>query len=146
MHRSSHHEYLVAETLTLAARLVVAQDDLHDYVRFWAVCTHVWSSLLSPCANRIVVPRFHPRWWTMLPKGHELHLEDGRMHFLNIDTGVFVCPRAPLLEDRRVLCPVEGLLLLQRHQQHDNKNRDDVCLLHPFTGSVAKFLQSHMPQ
>uniref|UniRef100_M8BID6 KIB1-4 beta-propeller domain-containing protein n=1 Tax=Aegilops tauschii TaxID=37682 RepID=M8BID6_AEGTA len=95
--------------------------------------------MLYPHANSIIVPCFHPRRRMMLPKEHELHLEDGRMGFLNLDIGVFVCPRAPLLEDYHVLCLVEGLLLLQRHRQHDNENGGDVCLLHPFTGSIAKF-------
>ncbi|VAH54889.1 unnamed protein product [Triticum turgidum subsp. durum] len=128
-----------ADLVELIGWLVLAGDDLRGYVRFRSVCTHVRSSTPCPRANGIAIPRFHPRRWTMLPEGHDLHLEDGRMRFLNLDTGAFVRPRLPLLDDHRIICPVDGLLLLQRHRQHDNENGDDLCLLHPFTGTVAKF-------
>ncbi|XBI60560.1 hypothetical protein VPH35_041476 [Triticum aestivum] len=128
-----------ADLVELVGWLVLAGDDLRGYVRFRSVCTHVRSSTPCPRTNGIAVPRFHPRRWTMLPEGHEFHLEDGRMRFLNLDTGAFVRPWLPLLDDHRVLCLVDGLLLLQRSRQHDNENGDDVCLLHPFTGTVAKF-------
>ncbi|KAI5009439.1 hypothetical protein ZWY2020_011576 [Hordeum vulgare] len=130
---------LPADLVEVVGWLVLAGDDLLGYVRFRAVCTHVRSSTPCPRAKGIADPRFHPRRWMMLPEGHGLHLEDGRQRFLNLDTGVFLRPRVPLLDEHWVLCPVEGLLLLQRRRQHDNENDDEVCLLHPFTGSVAKF-------
>ncbi|KAF7019882.1 hypothetical protein CFC21_033014 [Triticum aestivum] len=128
---------MAAELVELVGWRVLAAGDLLDYVRFRAVCAHSWSSTIHPRGHGITDSRFHPRRWMMLPDGHRLHLEDGRKRFLNLDTGVFVRPRVPLLDDHCVLCSVEGLLLMQR--QHGDQDEDPICLLHPFTGDTAKF-------
>ncbi|CAM0910677.1 unnamed protein product [Alopecurus aequalis] len=110
--------------------------DMSDYVRFRAVCRHWRSSTDCPSGRGIIDPRFHPRRWMMLPDGHGLHPTDGKKRFFNLTLGVFIRCRVPLLEDHRILCTVEGLLLLQR-QDDDQDNA--ICLLHPFTGDVAMF-------
>ncbi|KAI5009433.1 hypothetical protein ZWY2020_011570 [Hordeum vulgare] len=124
-----------ADLLELIGWRVLA-GDLLDYIRFRAVCTHSRSSTIQPRGHGITDSRFHPRRWMMLPAGHRLHLEDGRKRFLNLDTGVFVRPRVPLLDRHGVLCSVDGLLLMQR--QHGDQDAP-ISLLHPFTGDVAKF-------
>uniref|UniRef100_A0A8I7B4D0 KIB1-4 beta-propeller domain-containing protein n=1 Tax=Hordeum vulgare subsp. vulgare TaxID=112509 RepID=A0A8I7B4D0_HORVV len=124
-----------ADLLELIGWRVLA-GDLLDYMRFRAVCAHSRSSTINPRGLAITDSRFHPRRWMMLPAGHRLHLEDGRKRFLNLDTGVFVRPQVPLLDDHCVLCSVDGLLLMQR--QHCDQDAQ-ISLLHPFTGDVAKF-------
>ncbi|VAH39353.1 hypothetical protein VPH35_024955 [Triticum aestivum] len=128
---------MAADLVELIGLRVLAAGDLLDYIRFRAVCAHSWSSTIHPRGHGITDSRFHPRRWMMLPDGHRLHLEDGRKRFLNLDTGKFVRPRVPLLDDHCLLCSVEGLLLMQR--QHGDQDEDPICLLHPFTGDTAKF-------
>ncbi|XP_044321188.1 uncharacterized protein [Triticum aestivum] len=121
------------------ARLVgwrVLAGDLLDYVRFRAVCSDWRSATVSPRGHGITDPRFHPRRWMMLPEGHGLHpAAAGKKRFFNLSTGVFVRHQLPLLVDHLVLCPVEGLLLLQQGR-HGHGNT--LLLLHPFTGDVAE--------
>uniref|UniRef100_R7WCT7 KIB1-4 beta-propeller domain-containing protein n=1 Tax=Aegilops tauschii TaxID=37682 RepID=R7WCT7_AEGTA len=117
------------------ARLVgwrVLAGDLLDYVRFRAVCSDWRSATVSPHGHGITDPRFHPRRWMLLPEGHGLH-PAGKKRFFNLSTGLFVRHRVPLLVDHLVLCPVDGLLLLQGEHGEGNT----LLLLHPFTGDVA---------
>ncbi|KAI5009462.1 hypothetical protein ZWY2020_011599 [Hordeum vulgare] len=123
---------LPADLACLVGWRVLARD-LLDYVRFRAVCSYWRSATASPRGHGITDPRFHPRRWMLLPEGHGLH-PAGKKRFFNLSTGVFVRPRLPLLVDHLLLCPVEGLLLLQG--QHGNGNT--LLLLHPFTGDVAE--------
>ncbi|XBJ04803.1 hypothetical protein VPH35_023683 [Triticum aestivum] len=127
-----------ADLVQLVGQRVLA-GDLLDYVCFRAVCAHWRSSTICPRGRGITDSRFHPRRWMMLPDGHGLHLRDGRKRFLNLDTGVFVRTRVPLLEDHVILCPVEGLLLLHRQYWQYGDQHNSICLLHPFTGDVARF-------
>ena len=121
-HWASLHEDLVL----LVGRRVLA-GDLLDYVRFRAVCTYWRSATVCPRGRGITDPRFHPRRWMMLPEGHGLHPHDDacRKRFLNLSTGAFVRPRLPLLRDHRVICAVEGLLLLGQQQQQQDRELTD---------------------
>jgi hypothetical protein len=116
----------------------VLAGDLHDYVRFRAVCSHWSASTARPRGRGVLDPRFHPRRWMMLPEGHGLYPGHpdlrGFVRFFNLDTGAFARAHLPLLADHVVLDTVDGLLLLL-HRNDETAIR----LLHPFTGDVAEF-------
>ncbi|KAM0907085.1 hypothetical protein ACQ4PT_016360 [Festuca glaucescens] len=92
------------------------------------------SSTVCPHGHGIVDPRFHPRRWMLLPKGHGLHPDGDKKRFFNRSTGATACPRLPLLGGHGVLDSVDGLLLLYQQQ----KDQDKICLLNPFTGDIAE--------
>ncbi|CAM0902056.1 unnamed protein product [Alopecurus aequalis] len=135
-HWASLHEDLV---LQVGGRVLAG--DLLDYVRFRVVCTYWRSTTICPRGRGITDPRFHPRRWMMLPEGHGLHPDDDatKRRFFNLSSGALVRPRLPLLASHRVICTVEGLLLVGQ-QQLGHMAELTICLLHPFTGDVA-----HLP-
>uniref|UniRef100_N1QZ92 KIB1-4 beta-propeller domain-containing protein n=1 Tax=Aegilops tauschii TaxID=37682 RepID=N1QZ92_AEGTA len=118
----------------VAGRLLAG--DLTDYVRLRAVCTNWRSSTVSPRGRGVIDPRFHPRRWMMFAEGHGLHPGHenlcGHVRFFNLDSGIFVRVRLPLLTDHCVLDSVEGLLVLQRDED------TAIRLLHPFTGDIVE--------
>ncbi|VAH98692.1 unnamed protein product [Triticum turgidum subsp. durum] len=118
----------------VAGRLLAG--DLTDYVRLRAVCTNWRSSTVSPRGRGVIDPRFHPRRWMMFAEGHGLHPGHenlgGHIRFFNLDSGIFVRVRLPLLTDHCVLDSVEGLLVLQRDED------TAIRLLHPFTGDIVE--------
>uniref|UniRef100_A0A0A9DIU2 F-box domain-containing protein n=1 Tax=Arundo donax TaxID=35708 RepID=A0A0A9DIU2_ARUDO len=138
---------LPEDLVRLVASRVLA-GDLLDYVRFRAVCPRWRSGTDSPRGRGVSDPRFHPRRWMMLPEGHGLypgHADLGSYAcFLNLDTGLLVRSRIPLLGDHCAIDSVDGLLLLLR----DLYNQSAVRLLHPFTGDVTELppLGTLLPQ
>uniref|UniRef100_A0A0E0H7U9 F-box domain-containing protein n=1 Tax=Oryza nivara TaxID=4536 RepID=A0A0E0H7U9_ORYNI len=125
----------LAEDLVSLIGWRVLAGDVRDYICFRAACHHWRSCTASPCGRGVVVPRFHPRRWMMLPEGNGLYPGHGKLRgfvrFFNLSTGAFVRLRLPIArDDHRILDSVDGILLLQR-------NRDTaVRLLHPFTGDI----------
>ncbi|KAB8115533.1 hypothetical protein EE612_056074 [Oryza sativa] len=125
---------------------VLAGDDMRDYVRFRAVCSHWSASTVRPLGRGVTDRRFHPRRWMMLPEGHGLYPGHpdlrGYVRFFNLSTAALVRVHLPLLRDHVIIDSVDGLLLL--HRDHDTAIR----LLHPFTGDVADLppLASLLPQ
>ncbi|OEL33924.1 hypothetical protein BAE44_0005059 [Dichanthelium oligosanthes] len=103
----------------------VLAGDLHDYVRFRAVCSHWNASTASPRGRGVLDPRFHPRRWMMLPEGNGLypgHPElRGSVRLFNLSTGAFVRAHLPHLDDHVILDSVDGLILL--HRDHDTTVR-----------------------
>ncbi|KAF2919273.1 uncharacterized protein [Oryza sativa Japonica Group] len=128
----------LAEDLVSLIGWRVLAGDVRDYICFRAACHHWRSCTASPCGRGVVVPRFHPRRWMMLPEGNGLYPGHGKLRgfvrFFNLSTGAFVRLRLPIArDDHRILDSVDGILLLQR-------NRDTaVRLLHPFTGDIVDF-------
>ncbi|XBI24636.1 hypothetical protein VPH35_049713 [Triticum aestivum] len=125
---------LHADLVRLVGWRVLAED-LLDYVRFRAVCTHWRFSTVCPRGRGIVDPRFHPGRWMVLPEGHGLHPDDkAKRRLFSLSTGVSVCPRLP--EDYCILDSVNGILLLQRRQQQHDQG--SIRLFNPFTGDIGE--------
>ncbi|WVZ62102.1 hypothetical protein U9M48_011887 [Paspalum notatum var. saurae] len=144
---SSPWSSMPEDQVALIAERVLA-GDLLACVHFRAVCPQRRSCTADPRGRGVTDPRFHPRWWTMLPEGWWTMLPEGhaklrgQVRFFNCDAGAFVRVHVPELKDHFILDSPEGLFLLQ----HDGETA--VRLLHPFTGDVHEFppLTSFIPQ
>uniref|UniRef100_A0A0D9XSU9 KIB1-4 beta-propeller domain-containing protein n=1 Tax=Leersia perrieri TaxID=77586 RepID=A0A0D9XSU9_9ORYZ len=140
---------LPGELVDLIGWNVLAGGNLHDYVRFRAVCSHWSATTTNPHGRGVADRRFHPRRWMMLPEGDGLYPGHpslrGHARFLNLSTGAIVrSPHLPLLlsGDHVILDSVDGLLLL--HGDADTAIR----LLNPLTGDAVDLppLDSLLPQ